>query len=62
VKVLESEPEELELLLELVLDDTGGVVAADAELNALLTVPINDSRAGQDEMSYPARRLCRAEA
>jgi hypothetical protein len=47
--------EVLELLLELVADDTGGVVTDDEELNALLTVLINNSRAGQDEKSYPAR-------
>jgi len=39
-------PEVEELLPELVADDTGGVVTDEEELNALLTVPINDSRAG----------------
>ena len=57
MKVLDPELEELELLellLELVPDESD-VNEFVVEVRELLIVPINDSRAGRDEMSHPAR-------
>jgi hypothetical protein len=47
----------LEPVLEVVAVDTGGVVTDDAELKVLLTVPIKNSRAGEDRTPYPAREV-----
>ena len=59
MKVLDPELEELELLelpLELPPDESDVREFVEfTEVRELLTVPINDSRAGRDEMSHPAR-------
>jgi hypothetical protein len=66
IKVLDpAELDELELLelpLEPLPDESEvNEFVEFTEVRELLTVPINDSRAGRDEMSHPAREgSCRA--